>query len=33
MRRQIFKQDEFQGMFNEQVEKLKASGNGARNGS
>lgn len=30
---QIFKQEEFEGMFNEQVEKLKASGEGASNGN
>jgi hypothetical protein len=30
---QVFKQEEFEGIFNEQVEKLKASGEGAKNGS
>jgi len=29
----VFKQEEFEGIFNEQVEKLKASGEGAKNGS
>ena len=30
---QVFKQEEFEGMFIEQVEKLKAGGEGARDGS
>jgi hypothetical protein len=30
---QVFKQEEFEGMFIEQVEKLKASGEGAKDGS
>lgn len=30
---QVFKQEEFEGMFIEQVEKLKADGEGARDGS
>jgi hypothetical protein len=30
---QIFKQYEFEAMFNEQVENLKASGERARNGN
>ena len=30
---QIFKQEEFEAAFKEQVEKLDASGEGARNGS
>jgi len=29
---EVFKQEEFAGMFKEQVERLKASGEGARNG-
>lgn len=30
---QVFKQEEFEGMFIEQVEKLKASGEGVKDGS
>ena len=30
---QIFKQEEFEGMFKEQVEKLDAGGESVRNGS
>jgi hypothetical protein len=30
---QVFKQEEFEGMFIEQVEKLKAGGEGAKDGS
>jgi hypothetical protein len=30
---QVFKQEEFEGMFIEQVEKLKAGGEKARDGS
>jgi hypothetical protein len=30
---QVFKQEEFEGMFTEQVEKLKASEEEARNGN
>ena len=30
---QVFKQEEFEGLFNKQVEKLNASGESARNGN